>query len=251
MVASAAFHAPAPASYTVRPGDTLSQLALDFYGKPQDWPSIWHDNPRIKNPNLIFPGENVKLPGGTATTTATAAIVHPAQKPPPHPAYTPRHAAAPKPKFTPKAAVVHAPQHTAVTTAAAGNMAQIARYFVSHGATKAAAAGVAACIWGESEGNPESVGSGGFGLIGWTGNNTGLPRGYYGPTGNVAYDMETQLAGVVGYINANGGWGPVNRAGGPVAAAEVFSADYEKPAVLYSDIHYGGAGDPTLIFGKI
>jgi hypothetical protein len=130
-------------------------------------------------------------------------------------------------------------------------MVAIAAYFMNHGATKAAAAGIASCIWGESGGNPESVGSGGFGLIGWTGNTIGLPSGYNGPVGNESADMAAQLAGVVGYINANGGFGPINAAGGPVAAAQVFSSQYEKPAIMYSDIHYGGAGDPTGIFDAL
>jgi hypothetical protein len=130
-------------------------------------------------------------------------------------------------------------------------MVQIARYFESHGATRAAAAGVAACIWGESEGNPESSGDGGFGYIGWTGNTIGLPKGFHGPTGNAAADSAAELPGVVGYINANGGWGPINKAGGPAAAAQVFSSRYERPAVLYSDIHYGGAGDPYAIYNAL
>jgi hypothetical protein len=132
-----------------------------------------------------------------------------------------------------------------------GNVVQIARYLMNHGATRAAAAGIASCIWGESEGNAESQGSGGFGYIGWTGNTIGLPAGFNGPTGNISADINAELIGVVGYIHANGGFGPINAAGGPVAAAEVFSARYEKPAIMYSDIHFGGAGDPTAIYNAI
>src|SRR5207245_1112317 len=105
----------------------------------------------------------------------------------------PRH----RPHHTPKHA--KPTPHYATQHAASGNMVQIAAYFENHGATKAAAAGTAACIWGESGGNPESVGSGGFGLIGWTGNTVGLPPGYNGPTGDVTADMDVQLAGVVSY----------------------------------------------------
>lgn len=228
MVAYTAHHAPAPGVYTVKSGDTLSQIALDFLGDANRYPQVAAEN-HIADPDLIFPGNRLRLPDAAHLTAPSPA--------PKHKAYTPKHAK-PTPHYTP----VHA---------ASGNMVQIASYLASHGATKAAAAGIAACIWGESTGNPESVGSGGFGLIGWTGNTIGLPAGYNGPTGNVTADMNAQLEGVVGYIEANGGFGPLNSAGGPVAAAQVFSAKYERPAVLYSDIHYGGAGDPTAIFNAL
>lgn len=42
-----------------------------------------------------------------------------------------------------------------------GNELIVAMYLVEHGYSKAAAAGIAACIAGESKGNPESVGTGG------------------------------------------------------------------------------------------
>lgn len=229
MAFFASQHAPAPASYTIKPGDTLSQIALDFYGDENSYRKIAaYDH--IANPDQIYAGDTLRLPDA-------ATIAVPSSYTPQHKAYTPRHAK-PSPPVT--------AQH-----AASGNVVQIASYLASHGATKAAAAGVAACIWGESGGNPESVGSGGFGLIGWTGNTIGLPAGFNGPTGNVAADMDAELAGVVGYIEANGGFGPVNAQTSPVAAAQVFSSKYERPAVLYSDIHFGGAGDPTAIFNAI
>ena len=46
-------------------------------------------------------------------------------------------------------------------------------------------------LWQESGGNPESVGDGGGGLIGWT----PLPGGYV--TGNPAADLQTQLAAIL------------------------------------------------------
>ena len=94
---------------------------------------------------------------------------------------------------------------------------------------------MAATISGEENSlGPESVGSGGFGLIGWTGNTVGLPPGYHGPTGNVAFDLQQQLRGVIGYMNSRGGRGPLNAAGNPVAAGDVWSS-YEAPAVRFSD----------------
>jgi hypothetical protein len=226
-------------------GDTLSQLALDFYGNAAKYPQIAAANPdKISDPNLIYTGETLKIPSPShfhAAAVAPAPVTHV----PKHAAYVPRHA---KPSM---AAVARHASAPVIGHVANGNVVQIARYLMNHGATKAAAAGIAACIWGESGGRADSVGSGGFGLIGWTGNTTGLPAGYHGPTGNKAYDMSVQLAGVVGYINAFGGFGPINAAGGPVAAAEIFSSHFEKPAVMFSDIHFGGAGDPTAIYNAI
>lgn len=115
------------------------------------------------------------------------------------------------------------------------NLVTIGRYLMGHGATRIAAAGIAGDIYGESAGNPESVGSGGFGLIGWTGNTIGLPPGYHGPTGNPSRDLAIQMAGTVGYINANGGFGPINAASNVVQAGQIFSSRYERPLVLYSD----------------
>ena len=229
MTASFVASAPAPASYHVKWGDTLSQIALDYYGNASDYEKIAaYDH--IADPDLIYAGSTLQIPDA-------AYIPHTDYMPKHTTGYSPKHA-----KPTP---------HYSVQHAASGNMVQIASYLEDHGATKAGAAGIAACIWGESGGNPESVGSGGFGLIGWTGNTIGLPPGYNGPTGNTAADMDTQLAGVVGYIEAEGGFGPINAAGSAVGAAQVFSSKYEKPAVLYSDIHYGGAGDPNYIYNAL
>ena len=114
----------------------------------------------------------------------------------------------------------------------------IAQYLVENGYSKAAAAGVAGCVDGESMGNPESVGSGGGGLIGWT------PIGSAAPnpniiTGNPAQDMMTQLADLLYYNSTEIGQSLVNQLNSqtdPVAAADFFSANFEKPAVLYSDV---------------
>lgn len=126
---------------------------------------------------------------------------------------------------------------TGVTASAfgIGNLITIGKYLMQHGATRIAAAGITGDIYGESAGNPESVGSGGFGLIGWTGNTIGLPPGYRGPTGNLNRDLAIQMAGTVGYINANGGMGPINAARSVTEAGQIFSRKYERPLVLYSD----------------
>jgi LysM repeat protein len=55
-------HEPAR-RYTVRPGDTLSSIALRFYGSRARWSLIYQANKSvIKNPDSIFPGEVLTIP---------------------------------------------------------------------------------------------------------------------------------------------------------------------------------------------
>jgi hypothetical protein len=114
----------------------------------------------------------------------------------------------------------------------------VAQYLVENGYSKAGAAGVVGCIAGESAGNPESVGSGGGGLIGWTPLSSAAPNPNI-ITGNPAQDMMTQLADLLYYNSTEIGQSLVNQLNAisdPVSAADFFSANFEKPAVLYSDV---------------
>jgi nucleoid-associated protein YgaU len=55
----------APATYVVRDGDTLSSIAVRFYGNARFAATIWDANYRLigANPNAIFPGQRLTLPG--------------------------------------------------------------------------------------------------------------------------------------------------------------------------------------------
>jgi len=104
---AAAHHGPG--SYTIRPGDTLSQIAARAYGSAADWPAVWWANRRqVPNPDLITAGQRLALPSShqvppwlaraalaataaarpapAAPAGATAAPAAPAQAPSPAPA---------------------------------------------------------------------------------------------------------------------------------------------------------------------
>jgi hypothetical protein len=106
------------------------------------------------------------------------------------------------------------------------NVTAIVSFLLANGYSDNAAAGIAGNMYQESKGNPESVGDGGGGLIGFT----PLPSGYV--TGNATADLQTQLSAVLTY---NQGWASylpaLNAAASPSAAADIYVTDFERAGI--------------------
>jgi len=50
-----------PDSYVVKEGDTLWDIASIFLEEPWRWPEIWEGNPEVQDPDLIYPGDILRL----------------------------------------------------------------------------------------------------------------------------------------------------------------------------------------------
>jgi nucleoid-associated protein YgaU len=59
---------PQPATveyYVIQKGDSLSAIAKRYYGNAKDYPRIFDANREvIKNPDLIYPGQKIRIPLG-------------------------------------------------------------------------------------------------------------------------------------------------------------------------------------------
>ena len=234
----------------MRTGDTLSGIAQQFYGHASDWQWLYHLNrAKISDPNLIYTGQVFSAPadppasvrngtyqarhsrGAAATSTAVS-------QSPSSPASSPAAGSAAGSSSPASSTTDTSTSHTSAATghgvscsgSASGmvpaNYGAIVNFLTSHGYTGNAAAGIAGNMWQESDGNPESVGDGGGGLIGWT----PLPGGYV--TGNYSADLQTQLAAVLTFNQIWSQYIPaLNAASSPAAAAAIYVTDFERAGI--------------------
>jgi hypothetical protein len=124
------------------------------------------------------------------------------------------------------------------------NVTPIVSFLLAHGYSDNAAAGIAGNIYQESKGDPESVGTGGGGLIGWT----PLPAGFV--TGNATADLQTQLSQILTY---NQGWSQylpaLNSAASPAAAADIYVTDFERAGIPAASTRETSAQDVASACG--
>lgn len=50
-----------PEKYEIEDGDTLWDIAEKYLKDPMMWSELWKQNPEMKNPDLIFPGDVIKV----------------------------------------------------------------------------------------------------------------------------------------------------------------------------------------------
>ncbi|HEX9353215.1 MAG TPA: phage tail tip lysozyme [Streptosporangiaceae bacterium] len=237
-------------TYTVRTGDTLSGIAQRFYGHASDWQWLYHINrAKISDPNLIYTGQVFSAPAdppasvrnGTyqarhAKSTAASSMAD-SQSQASSTAASGSSASSAAASGSSRSSASSVSDTSAATGhgvscsgSASGmvpaNYAAIVNFLTSHGYTGNAAAGIAGNIWQESGGNPESVGDGGGGLIGWT----PLPGGYV--TGNPSADLQTQLAAILTFNQIWSQYIPaLNAASSPAAAAAIYVTDFERAGI--------------------
>jgi hypothetical protein len=51
----------APLRYVVQKGDTLWSISQKFLKDSWQWPEVWYVNPKVQNPHLIYPGDELVL----------------------------------------------------------------------------------------------------------------------------------------------------------------------------------------------
>lgn len=61
----------APERYVVKEGDTLWSISERYTNDPWQWPEIWYQNSQVKDPHLIFPGDEIGLISVDGETKAT------------------------------------------------------------------------------------------------------------------------------------------------------------------------------------
>jgi hypothetical protein len=183
------------------------------------------------------------------TAKHKAAAKHTASAPATHtPAAKP--ASAPATRAATPAASPAGTQATAATLSCGGggllpaNVTAIVSFLLANGYTHNAAAGIAGNIYQESKGNPESVGMGGGGLIGWT----PLPAGFV--TGNYGADLQTQLNALLTYNQGWSGYLPaLNAASSPASAAYIYVTDFERAGIPAASTREAAATDVATACG--
>lgn len=57
-------------TYIIKKGDTLHGISRRFLKDPAYWPNLWANNPDIRNPHFIYPGQQVRIYDGRIEVVA-------------------------------------------------------------------------------------------------------------------------------------------------------------------------------------
>jgi hypothetical protein len=68
--------------HTVVSGDTLWDISEAYLGSPFSWPSVWKNNPKVKNPHRIYPGNQIWISATEMRPIAPGETFSPAAAPP-------------------------------------------------------------------------------------------------------------------------------------------------------------------------
>jgi len=160
---------------------------------------------------------------------------------------------APAPQAAAPAATPAASQSATATTVSCNvnsggllpqNVTAIVNFMLANGYSDNAAAGIAGNMYQESGGNPEAVGDGGGGLIGFT----PLPSGYV--TGDATADLQTQLNAVLTYNQIWASYIPaLNAATSPSDAADIYVTDFERAGIPATATREASAEDVASACG--
>lgn len=133
------------------------------------------------------------------------------------------------------------------------NGTTIYKFLRTNGYTPIQAAGAIASMWGESSWDPESVGTGGCGLMGWTPvssiklyGGTCAKAGIGNNTADV--DMQNQLGAILKFVSANGDQAAVDsmaNASTVEASANIWGPKVERFGI--NDVHAEGVNTAVQI----
>lgn len=200
---------PAPPAgggqYTVRPGDTLSAIGARFGVSYQE---IARAN-GIANPNMIYAGQRLTIPGASNTPAPTEP--------------------GPTPPTGPVEGIENRP-------GVAGNAQQAIDFFMSKGLTREQAAGIAGNLLHESNFSPTAVGDGGtsFGIAQWHNGRGDAMKAWTQANGYSPTSFRGQLEFLWHELNhsESNALSKLRATSTPFDAGMAFCRWFERPAVI-------------------
>ena len=213
---AAAPPAPAPAHYTVRPGDSLSDIARREYGSAADWPALWWINRHaVPDPDVLAAGQRLRLSAwhprqAWLDRAARAAVPAPARSASaPTAAVAARTGPAPAPPAETSPAATSSAATSPATSPAGTSPAGTSRA----GTSRAGTGTFQACVIArESGGNAQAVNpaSGAGGLYGFLPSTwqslgySGLPQDAPVSVQNAAFQQEYAQSGTSPWAPSDG-----------------------------------------------